>query len=182
LFVKEIDMAGHLFVDALPVTGGGPGGVVSIADGADVAEGATTDAAVGDAVGTVNAHLRQIAKTLAAGIEVQPLAAFVAPAAQNTVSDTFVDLTGASLDTLNYRSVSFSIVNTGAGSIKWQVLGDIVNTFATAQVVKASANVLAAAVDGYSIAQAPWRFYKVQIGDTVNGVHGQATVYGLEKG
>lgn len=181
-------MARHMFddTDPLPVivtSGGGQvGGPVTVVNGGDVTQGAIADAAVGDAAGTVNAHLRQIAKTLAAGIEVQPLAAFVSPVAQNTVSDTFVDLTGSTLDTLNYRSVSFTIVNTGAGSIKWQVLGDIVNTFATAQVVKASAPILAAAVDGYSIAQAPWRFYKIQIGDTVNGVHGQATAYGLEKG
>ena len=46
------------------VTGGGgtgPGGPVSIADGLDVAEGATTDAAVfGNADGTISAKLRAI--------------------------------------------------------------------------------------------------------------------------
>ena len=42
-------------------TGGGGGGVVSIADGADVAQGATTDAAVyGDSAGTESAKLRGI--------------------------------------------------------------------------------------------------------------------------
>jgi hypothetical protein len=40
-------------------TGGGGGGAVTIADGADVAEGATTDAKVtGDTAGTVSAKLR----------------------------------------------------------------------------------------------------------------------------
>lgn len=43
-------------------SGGGAGGAVTIADGADVTLGAKADAAVGDATGTVNAHLRQIAK------------------------------------------------------------------------------------------------------------------------
>lgn len=43
--------------------GGGGGGAVTIADGADVAEGATTDAAVqGDTAGTVEAKLRGLNK------------------------------------------------------------------------------------------------------------------------
>jgi hypothetical protein len=42
-------------------SGGGGGGAVSIADGSDVAEGVTTDAAVfGDAAGTLSAKLRGI--------------------------------------------------------------------------------------------------------------------------
>lgn len=45
--------------------GGGGGGAVTIADGADVAEGALADAAVLDAAGSVNAHVRGIAKVLA---------------------------------------------------------------------------------------------------------------------
>lgn len=45
--------------------GGGGGGAVTIADGADVAEGVTTDAAVvGDNAGTVSAKLRGLSKIL----------------------------------------------------------------------------------------------------------------------
>lgn len=44
---------------ALTGGSGGPGGPVTVANGADVAEGATTDAAVStDANGTVNGHIR----------------------------------------------------------------------------------------------------------------------------
>jgi hypothetical protein len=44
-------------------SGGGGGGAATIADGADVAEGSTTDTAVtGDNAGTVNAHLRGLTK------------------------------------------------------------------------------------------------------------------------
>lgn len=47
-------------------SGGGGGGAVTIADGGDVAEGATTDAAVtGDNDGTVSAKLRGLSKILA---------------------------------------------------------------------------------------------------------------------
>lgn len=43
---------------------GGGGGAVTVADGADVALGATTDAASGaDTAGTVNAHLRELTKS-----------------------------------------------------------------------------------------------------------------------
>lgn len=52
------------------VTANGGGGAVTIADGADVTQGAIGDAAVQDAVGTVNAHVRGITKTLLAGIGV----------------------------------------------------------------------------------------------------------------
>lgn len=55
----------------------GGGGAVTIADGADVAEGATTDAAAGDANGTVNAHVRMVAKAASQG------------AADNSTNSTF---------------------------------------------------------------------------------------------
>lgn len=74
--------------------GGGGGGAVTVADGADVALGSTTDAAVGDATGTVNAHLRQVAKTLATGAIVQVLgndnAAHYLPAGDNLLRPIFV--------------------------------------------------------------------------------------------
>ncbi len=56
-----VDVDGNLNVSG----GGGGGGAVTIADGADVTQGAIADAAVGDAAGTVNAHERFIAKVAA---------------------------------------------------------------------------------------------------------------------
>jgi hypothetical protein len=51
--------------------GGGGGGAVTVADGADTAEGATTDAAVqGDNAGTISAKLRGLNKSVAAGLPV----------------------------------------------------------------------------------------------------------------
>jgi hypothetical protein len=51
--------------------GGGGGGAVTVADGSDVAEGATTDAAVqGDNAGTISAKLRGLNKSVAAGLPV----------------------------------------------------------------------------------------------------------------
>jgi len=56
--------------------GGGGGGASTIADGADVAEGATTDVAVqGDNPGTISAKLRGLNKSIAAGIPISTLPA-----------------------------------------------------------------------------------------------------------
>jgi hypothetical protein len=58
-----VDAAGNLLTAG---GGGGGGGAVTIADGSDVAEGATTDAAVvTDANGTVSGKLRGLVKILA---------------------------------------------------------------------------------------------------------------------
>ena len=55
-----------LYVRVVSQPGGGGGGPATIADGADVAEGATTDAAVtGDNTGSVSAKLRGLSKILA---------------------------------------------------------------------------------------------------------------------
>src|SRR6266849_2562385 len=48
----------------------GGGGAVTIADGAAVTLGALADAAIGDAAGTVNSHLRSVAKSLLSALAV----------------------------------------------------------------------------------------------------------------
>lgn len=59
-----VDAAGNLAVTGSG--GGGGGGAVTVADGADVAEGATADAAVtSDTAGTLSAKLRGLVKILA---------------------------------------------------------------------------------------------------------------------
>lgn len=62
------DPIGLMWVsETQPGGGGGGGGAVTIADGADVAEGAKADAGViGDVAGTVSAKLRGINSTLQA--------------------------------------------------------------------------------------------------------------------
>lgn len=73
-----------------PGGGGGGGGAVTVADGADVTQGATTDAAVStDAAGTVNAHLRGLVKLLAA-----PLHAIIDSSAVLDISDRVGRLLG----------------------------------------------------------------------------------------
>jgi hypothetical protein len=67
--LAALDSARNLKVNV--VAGGAGGGAVTIADGADVCEGATTDAAVAtDATGTVSGKLRGLVKLLAAVINI----------------------------------------------------------------------------------------------------------------
>ena len=101
---------------------------------------------------------------------------------QATVSNVFTDWLGSILDTLHTASVSYTIKNTGANSITWQVLAANLADFSDSVVVKAGAAVAAAASDTYLANPAPYRFYKVQIEDTVNGNHGTAHGAGITKG
>lgn len=54
--------------------------------------GATTDAAVGDATGTINAHLRQIAKSLASGVAITAASGSIAAGAVAAGATSFVKL------------------------------------------------------------------------------------------
>jgi hypothetical protein len=86
-----------------PGGGGGGGGPATIADGADVTQGAIADAAVStDAAGTVNAHLRGLVKLLAAPLHAiidSSAAIAVTIAAALDVSDRVARLLGhVSLD------------------------------------------------------------------------------------
>ncbi len=87
--VVIVDSAGndvHVSSNSLSTSGGGggSGGAVTIADGADVVQGAIADTAVStDAAGTVNAHLRGLVKLLSASATGTPSS--VANAVANTV-------------------------------------------------------------------------------------------------
>lgn len=81
--------------------GGGGGGAVSIADGADVTEGAIADAAVvGDASGTVSAKLRGLNKSVQStiGLGIPPFDS--TSLAQATLTDTWTFYTGGLAGTL----------------------------------------------------------------------------------
>lgn len=88
-------------------SGGGGGGAVTIADGADVAEGSTTDAAVGDATGTVNGHVRMVAKLASQGAaDNSALSTFRLPVMGGTVATSAPTLT-------NGRQAPFSLDTAG---------------------------------------------------------------------
>lgn len=77
--------------------GGGGGGAVTVADGADIAEGATTDVAVGDADGSVNAHLREIAKKVDSGVAITAAALPLPTGASTSALQGVTDADDASI-------------------------------------------------------------------------------------
>lgn len=115
------------------------------------------------------------------GVDAQRSAIQVAPADQVT-TDPFTDVAGSLLDTLNNLAVSYTLVNIGANTLCWQVLGANQAGFADVQIVQASADVLAAGIASYSAATALWRYYKVQVKSKVAGNTGTAQVRGVTKG
>ncbi len=105
----------------------------------------------------------------------------VTPAAQATV-DAYADVVGSTLDALNYRTVSFTILENGVNAIKWQVIASNDSAFAVPVTAQAEAVVATSATSSYSTTTAVWRYYKVQIKASVGSSQGNATVVGLAKG
>ncbi len=103
------------------------------------------------------------------------------PTPQATIA-TYADVAGSLLDTLHTQSVAYTILNSGANSLTWQVLAANLPDFSDVQVVKAPAAVAAAGIDTYVVAAAPYRYYKVQVKDTVGASHGTATLGCITKG
>jgi hypothetical protein len=169
---------------SLAVTGAGIGGAATIANGADTAEGHTTDPAntATDATAVTEiALLKEISHMAQNPAPTSSASSSVSPSDQPS-TNAYADVTGSTLDTLNHMTISYTIVNDGAQSIDWEVLGANAADFSDAQVVLSPATILAAGVSGYSAAQAVWRYYKVQIIDTIGGSHGAALVRGITKG
>lgn len=102
----------------------------------------------------------------------------VNPAAQASVA-AYADVAGSEIDSLYFASISYTLIN-ATQTITYQILGANRSDYADAVIVK-TANILAAGTDTYAVAQAPYRYYKVQIKDAVGGTHGTTGVYGLAK-
>lgn len=103
----------------------GKAAINTYVDGAIVTLGANADAAVGDATGTLNAHIRQIAKSLAAGIGVtgtfwqatQPVSIATAPALVASVANIGIVRAVPSSCTQSTPFASQTVgVATGAGT------------------------------------------------------------------
>jgi hypothetical protein len=104
----------------------------------------------------------------------------VSPAGQAS-ANAYADVAGSTLDTLNAQFVSYTLVNTGANTLTWKVLGANNPDFSDVQQVQAPADVLAAGVASYS-GSAVWRYYKVQVVSKVADTPGSAVVRGIAKG
>ena len=118
------------------------------------------------------------AKSVSVVLASDAQATAVNPTAQDSVV-AYADVAGSEIDSLYFKSVSYTLVN-ATETITYQILADNRSDYATAVVVQ-TADILAAGTATYAVAQAPYRYYKVQIKDKVGGVHGTTGVYGLAK-
>lgn len=102
----------------------------------------------------------------------------VTPSAQASVA-AYADVAGSAFDTAGWKSLSYTLLN-ASETITYQILGANRSDYSDAVVIQ-TADILAAGSATYAIAQAPYRYYKVQIKDKVGGVHGTTAVYGIVK-
>ena len=109
-------------------------------------------------------------------------AAFVVEPAEYTTTDSFADVTGSTLDTLNYRCVSFTIKENNTNAIEYQVIASNDSAFAVAVEAQASADVGKNGSGSYSATVAPYRYYKIQARANVGSSQGKVTVVGYAKG
>lgn len=101
----------------------------------------------------------------------------VAPAA---LTSTNSQVALAPIDVISWQSLSYTI-KIATNDVDWEVFGANAADYSDEVTVQAEATVAAAAVGSYSTAQAVWRYYRVKITSTVDGVHGAATVVGVAK-
>jgi hypothetical protein len=104
----------------------------------------------------------------------------VDPVQASTNSNVIV--TNSIVDAYHAQSVSFTIENSGAESIDYEVIAGNLSDLSDATVVQASATILSSAFGTYAVSIAPYSFYGVKIVSTVGDAHGEATVHGRAKG
>jgi hypothetical protein len=143
----EVTFAASPAISVAAASGGGGGGAATIADGADVAEGSTTDTAVtGDNSGTVNAHLRGLTKVSGdpADTKVVTDVAGTLSAKLRGLVAIFADVWNSSLHYLQIGGVApagsapsgnpVSVAGVDAGGLKRHLLTDTTGAQAMASV------------------------------------------------
>lgn len=106
-------------------------------------------------------------------------AEILTPVAQAT-ADAYADVVGSKIDTVDKDSVAITTLNSdAANSLDWKVLGSIDDV--SYVEVQAEATLAFGALGSYSVAQAPFRYYKVQVKSTVPATPSEATVSAIAK-
>lgn len=79
-------------------------------------------------------------------------------------------------------SISYSIKNTGANSISWEVRGGNSLDLSDAIVVQSLATITAGSSSSYASTVPVYAYYAIYIRSTVADNHGEATIKGITKG
>lgn len=106
----------------------------------------------------------------------------VGPLSQSS-TNSYVDVAGSTLDTLNRLTVCYTIRNTHvSNSVDWQILGANAADFSDSIVVALPATVAPSSNGTNLAAIAHFRYYKVQIKSTSPGNAATTVTNGITKG
>lgn len=102
------------------------------------------------------------------------------PAAQASTASQAV-ITGSDIDMRGWRSLAYTLTNI-TNTISYYIYGANDSAFADETVVSGPTDIAASAAGSYSVAQAPYAYYRVKIIDKVGGDHGTVTLRAIAKG
>jgi hypothetical protein len=106
----------------------------------------------------------------------------VEPAAQVSANAEAL-LAGSEMDMRAWRSLSYTVANADAvNTIQYAIYGANASSYADEVVIQALTDVAPAAAGSYSVAQAPFSYYRVKIHSKVDDAHGSVTARGIAKG
>lgn len=91
-------------------------------------------------------------------------------------------LSGAILDATTALTISFTIKNTGANTILWEVVCGNTSDLSDGVVIQNPATLASNAISSYSLSPVPFAYYAIYIKSNVDNNHGQATIRSIAKG
>lgn len=90
--------------------------------------------------------------------------------------------TGSILQAWNAMSVAFTVVNTGAESLDYQVVVGNTSDLSDAVVIQNTATLASGAVGSYGISIAPFSYYAIKVVSSAPDTPSEATILGRAKG
>jgi len=104
----------------------------------------------------------------------------VTPDPQVSVNGTLAVVEGSELNAGPFKTVAYTLKNTGTDAISYAVRGAVVADYSDEQTVDSGA-IAAAASAAYVVSPAPYLHYRTLVADAVSGSPGEMTVAGVAK-
>lgn len=98
-----------------------------------------------------------------------------------TSTDTYAEIEESRIDMRPWKSLAYT-VTVADETVNYKVFGANKADYSDEVEVQAEESVAADGVDDYTVAQAPYAYYRVKIQSAGAGDHGDATVNGIAKG
>ena len=98
-----------------------------------------------------------------------------------TSTNDYAEIEESRIDMRPWKSLSYTIT-VADETVNYKVFGANKADFSDEVEVQAEEAVTAGSVDDYTVAQAPFGYYRVKIKSAASGTHGNATVNGIAKG